>query len=176
MLFRSRCRDDAIGIEFLTPDFQGQQQACVATIETIFEQTSFSSDRFPRLVWGHNVETVPRLYRQARKGARYDQSLALLEKAGRLAEVETKSAIMLGLGETREEVFDVLKDLRAVGVSRISIGQYLRPSVNNLPVTEYIRPEQFGEIAESARAIGFSWVKSGPLVRSSFHAEETQRC
>jgi len=169
-----RRRDDTIGIELLTPDFQGQQQACVATIETTLEQTPFSSDHFPRLVWGHNVETVPRLYRQARKGARYDQSLALLEKAGRLAEVETKSAIMLGLGETREEVLEVLRDLRTVGVDRVSIGQYLRPSVNNLPVTEYIAPEQFGEFAESARAIGFSWIKSGPLVRSSFHAEEVQ--
>lgn len=82
---------------------------------------------------------------------------------------------MLGLGETREEVLAVLKDLRNVGVDRISIGQYLRPSINNLPVTEYITPQQFDEFAESARALGFGWVKSGPLVRSSYHAEEVQQ-
>lgn len=170
-----RHRDASIGIEFLTPDFQGQQESCVDSINTELARSPFTSDQFPKLVWGHNVETVPRLYRQARKGAQYAYSLSLLEKAGQLADVETKSAIMLGLGETREEVLTVLKDLHAVGVDRISIGQYLRPSMNNLPVMEYITPTQFDEYARLARDLGFGWVKSGPLVRSSYHAEEVQQ-
>lgn len=170
-----RMREATIGIEFLTPDFQGQQQTCVDTIADALKQLPFAHEQLSSLVWGHNVETVPRLYRQARKGAKYRHSLSLLEKAGGLENAETKSAIMLGLGETREEVLDVLKDLRNVGVDRISIGQYLRPSINNLPVTEYVTPQQFDEFAESARALGFSWVKSGPLVRSSYHAEEAQQ-
>jgi lipoic acid synthetase len=169
-----RC-DESIGIEFLTPDFQGQQDECVVTLATTLEQTPFASERFPKLVWGHNVETVPRLYRRARKGARYAHSLSLLERAASLPDVETKSAIMLGLGETKQEVLDVLRDLRSAGVDRIGIGQYLRPSVNNLPVVEYVAPEQFDEFADTARALGFRWVKSGPLVRSSYHAEEVQQ-
>jgi lipoic acid synthetase len=174
-LLELRQRDASIGIEFLTPDFQGQQETCVDAIAVSLERSTFTSDQFPKLVWGHNVETVPRLYRQARKGAKYAHSLRLLEKAGQLADVETKSAIMLGLGETREEVLGVMEDLRTVGVDRISIGQYLRPSVNNLPVMEYVSPAQFNEYARSARALGFSWIKSGPLVRSSYHAEEVQQ-
>lgn len=173
-LYELRQRDATIGIEFLTPDFQGQQQTCVDTIADVLERLPFASEQLPGLAWGHNVETVPRLYRQVRKGAKYRHSLSLLEKAGQLAEVETKSSIMLGLGESREEVLEVLKDLRDVGVDRISIGQYLRPSVNNLPVMEYVTPQQFDEYARLARALGFGWVKSGPLVRSSYHAEELQ--
>ncbi|MFV1997211.1 MAG: lipoyl synthase [Acidiferrobacterales bacterium] len=169
-----RQRDATIGVEFLTPDFQGQQETCVNTIATELAQSPFTSDHFPKLVWGHNVETVPRLYRQARKGARYAISLRLLERAAVISDVETKSAIMLGLGETREEVLGVLKDLRSVGVDRISIGQYLRPSMSNLPVMEYVTPVEFEEYARVARALGFGWVKSGPLVRSSYHAEEVQ--
>ncbi len=170
-----RRRDVSIGIEFLTPDFQGQQEACVDTIATVLAQTPFASEQSPKLVWGHNVETVPRLYHKVRKGAKYAVSLSLLESIAVLPDVETKSAIMLGLGESREEVLAVLRDLRAVGVNRISIGQYLRPTARNLPVVEYVTPQQFEELAETARAMGFSWVKSGPLVRSSYHAEEVQQ-
>lgn len=169
-----RRRDASIGIEFLTPDFQGQQEMCADAIATALAQTPFATEQWPKLVWGHNVETVPRLYRQARKGAKYAVSLSLLERAAALPNVETKSAIMLGLGETREEVLAVLRDLRAVGVNRISIGQYLRPSAKNLPVVKYVTPQQFDDLAETARAMGFSWVQSGPLVRSSYRAEELQ--
>jgi len=170
-----RLRDASIGVEFLTPDFQGQQENCVDTIATELAQSPFTSDQYPKLVWGHNVETVPRLYRQARKGAKYAHSLRLLERAAAISDIETKSAIMLGLGETRQEVLGVLNDLRSVGVDRISIGQYLRPSANNLPVMEYVAPVQFDEYDRVARALGFGWVKSGPLVRSSYHAEEVQQ-
>lgn len=169
-----RQRNATIGVEFLTPDFQGQQELCVDAIATALMQTQFTPTHIPKLVWGHNIETVPRLYKTVRKGAKYDVSLALLERAANVAKVETKSAIMLGLGETKEEVLTVLTDLRAVGVSRICIGQYLRPSVNNLPVLEYVAPEQFDEYAGHAREMGFTWVKSGPMVRSSYHAEEVQ--
>jgi len=127
-----------------------------------------------RLVWGHNIETVPRLYRTARKGARYETSLALLERAATIPGVEAKSALMLGLGETREEVLQSLRDLRDHGVARVSLGQYLRPGRENLPVTEYIHPDRFAEYEVDARALGFAWVKAGPLVRSSYHAEEEQ--
>jgi lipoic acid synthetase len=88
--------------------------------------------------------------------------------------VETKSALMLGLGETREEVIEVLKDLKSAGVARVSLGQYLRPSLDNLPVAEYIHPDVFAELENEARALGFNWVKAGPLVRSSYYAEEIQ--
>ncbi len=169
-----RQRDASIGIEFLTPDFQGQQEKCINTIATALSQHPFASISWPKLVWGHNVETVPRLYKLARKGAKYAVSLSLLERAAKLSDVETKSAIMLGLGESQKEVLAVMKDLRAVGVNRISIGHYLRPSAKNLPVMEYVAPQQFYELAEDARTMGFKWVKSGPLVRSSYHAEEVQ--
>ncbi len=126
------------------------------------------------LVWGHNVETVPRLYKTARKGSQYERSLNLLGKAAKQHGVEAKSALMLGLGETRDEVLEVLKDLRAIGVQRVSLGQYLRPSLDNLPVVEYIHPDTFAEYEQEARALGFGWAKAGPLVRSSYFAEEIQ--
>ena len=169
-----RTHDADIGVEFLTPDFQHKQDEAVAIIRAALDAvTSLSASR-TRLVWGHNVETVPRLYRTARKGAKYETSLELLARAAVIPGVETKSAIMLGLGETREEVMQVLHDLRAHNVARVSLGQYLRPSPDNLPVTEYIHPDIFAEYERDARALGFSWVKAGPLVRSSYHAEEEQ--
>ena len=174
--------DADIGVEFLTPDFQHKQTEAVAIIGAALDavtpasavHTRPSTGLRTRLVWGHNVETVPRLYRSARKGAKYETSLELLQRAALIPGVETKSAIMLGLGETREEVMQVLHDLRAHNVARLSLGQYLRPSPDNLPVTEYIHPDQFAEYEVAAKALGFSWVKAGPLVRSSYHAEETQ--
>jgi lipoic acid synthetase len=177
-----RTHDADIGMEFLTPDFQHKQTEAVAIIGAALDavtpasaaHTRPSTGLRTRLVWGHNVETVPRLYRSARKGAKYETSLELLQRAALIPGVETKSAIMLGLGETREEVMQVLHDLRAHNVARLSLGQYLRPSPDNLPVTEYIHPDQFAEYEVAAKALGFSWVKAGPLVRSSYHAEETQ--
>ncbi len=177
-----RAHDASIGVEFLTPDFQHKQDEAIAIIAAALDavtpaspaHTRPSTGLRTRLVWGHNVETVPRLYRSARKGAKYETSLELLQRAAMIPGVETKSAIMLGLGETRTEVMQVLHDLRAHGVARLSLGQYLRPSPDNLPVTEYIHPDQFAEYEVEAKTLGFSWVKAGPLVRSSYHAEEEQ--
>jgi lipoic acid synthetase len=169
-----RAHDADIGVEFLTPDFQHKQDEAVAIISAALDAVTPASTARTRLVWGHNVETVPRLYRTARKGAKYETSLELLVRAASIPGVETKSAIMLGLGETREEVMQVLHDLRAHHVARLSLGQYLRPSSENLPVTEYIHPDVFAEYERAARKLGFAWVKAGPLVRSSYHAEEEQ--
>jgi len=168
-----RQRDPDIGIEFLTPDFQHKQDEAVATITAALEDVTPAGAR-TRLVWGHNVETVPRLYRTARKGSRYETSLELLKRAARIPGVEAKSALMLGLGETREEIMAVLQDLRAQGVARLSLGQYLRPTPDNLPVAEFIHPDVFAGYEAAGRALGFAWVKAGPLVRSSYHAEEEQ--
>ena len=171
-----RMRQPDIGVEFLTPDFRNVQDAAVAIIMDAANSHPLPTSPFPlpNLVWGHNVETVPRLYKTARKGSQYERSLELLEKAAKQPGVEAKSALMLGLGETREEVLGVLKDLRAIGVQRVSLGQYLRPSLDNLPVVEYIHPDVFNEYENEARALGFGWAKAGPLVRSSYFAEEIQ--
>jgi lipoic acid synthetase len=169
-----RRRHPDIGIEFLTPDFQHKQDEAVAIIRAALDAVTPAIDGKTRLVWGHNVETVPRLYRTVRKAARYDVSLELLQRAAEIPGVEAKSAIMLGLGETHDEVLEVLRDLRAHNVARVSLGQYLRPSRDNLAVVEYIHPDEFARYEDEARALGFSWVKAGPLVRSSYHAEEEQ--
>jgi len=161
-------RKPDIGIEFLTPDFRARQTEAVALIQAAVRAAG------TRLVWGHNVETVPRLYKTVRKGSDYSRSLQLLAQAAQLADVEAKSALMLGLGETRDEVLAVMRDLSAAGVQRVSLGQYLRPSRYHLAVQEYVTPAQFDEYAAAARAMGFEWVKAGALVRSSYHAEEEQ--
>jgi lipoic acid synthetase len=173
-----RARKPDIGVEFLTPDFRSVQDEAVSIIMDAVKThplTPHASFLMPHLVWGHNVETVPRLYKTARKGSQYGRSLALLEKASKQTGVETKSALMLGLGETREEIIVVLRDLRNAGVTRVSLGQYLRPTLGNLPVSEYIHPDVFAEYENEARALGFGWVKAGPLVRSSYFAEEIQQ-
>lgn len=161
-----------MGVEFLTPDFRKSMPAAAELIRHTLATLPTQARR--DLVWGHNVETVPRLYAEARRGARYERSLRLLEVASTLPGVESKSALMLGLGEARGEVIDVLRDLRAVGVTRLSIGQYLRPTLQNLPVVRYPEPGEFAEYEMLAREMGFAWVKAGPLVRSSYHAEEIQ--
>ncbi len=161
-------RKPGIGLEVLTPDFHACQDKAVA----LFDAALHEADT--RMVWGHNVETVPVLYKTVRKGSDYQRSLQLLAKAARLPRVEAKSALMLGLGETRAEVLAVLRDLRDAGVQRVSLGQYLRPSRYHLPVKEYITPAQFSDYEAAARALGFAWVKAGALVRSSYHAEEEQ--
>ena len=155
------------GVEILTPDFRRQQEQAIETIRAAVATVSSPL----RLVWGHNVETVPRLYGEARKGAKYERTLRLLEAVAALPGIEAKSALMLGLGETDAEVRTVLRDLRSAGVQRLAIGQYLRPSRHYLPVREYVTPERFAAWGEEALGLGFSWVRSAPLVRSSYHAE-----
>jgi lipoic acid synthetase len=148
-------------VEVLVPDFQGSHQALRIVV-----------DERPD-VFNHNTETVPRLYRQVRLGARYDRSLELLEEAKRLAAaMPTKSGLMLGLGEKRDEVLAVMRDLRAAGVDILTLGQYLSPSAKHLPVLRYIPPEEFGEYRDAGREMGFAHVEAGPLVRSSYHAAE----
>jgi len=148
-------------VEVLIPDFQGSREALRAVM-----------DAGPDVL-NHNTETVPRLYRQVRLGARYERSLELLARAKQLAsEIPTKSGLMLGLGETREEVLQVMRDLRKSGVDILTLGQYLSPSPNHLPVVEYIAPSQFAEYRERGAEMGFRHVESGPLVRSSYHADE----
>lgn len=159
-----RIRQPKLGLEILTPDFRGVQESAVDGIVAAVEGVP--------LVFGHNVETVPSLYRTVRKGAKYERSLRLLELAAARANVEAKSALMLGLGESFAEVVAVMRDLRSVGVTRLALGQYLRPSRYHLPVREYIHPETFACYEAEAHALGFPWVKAGPLVRSSYHAEE----
>ncbi len=148
------------GIEVLTPDFKGD----LAALRTVLEA---GPD-----VFNHNIETVPRLYPEVRPQAIYRRSLYILEKAKGIAKIKTKSGIMLGLGEAMEEVIDVMKDLRTIDCDYLTIGQYLRPSRRNLPVKEYIRPEVFDRLRETARRLGFKGVASGSLVRSSMNAEE----
>jgi len=168
-LRRLREQDSTIGIEFLTPDFHRCQSQAINGVMRVL-----ASDTVPgiRLVWGHNMETVPRLYRRARKAADYSRSLGLLETVAALPRIEAKSALMLGLGETRDEIMTALRDLRNAGVQRIALGQYLRPSLKQLPVTDYIHPSIFLDYEQEARRMGFTWVKAGPMVRSSYHAEQ----
>lgn len=158
------------GVELLTPDFRGCQDNAIGMVGAALAALPASARS--GLVWGHNVETVPRLYRSARKGSDFQRSLNLLEKAAELPGVETKSALMLGLGETREEVLAVLAALRAHNVARVSLGQYLRPSLAHLAVERYVEPAEFARYEDDARALGFTWVKAGPMVRSSYFAEQ----
>ena len=144
----------------LIPDFQGSP----AALDTVLAARPD--------VLNHNIETVPRLYREVRPGARYERSLALFARARRHAtDPVTKSGIMLGLGETLEEVRATMADLRGVGVHLLTIGQYLRPSPQHLPVVRYVPPGEFRELAVAGSALGFRHVEAGPLVRSSYHAK-----
>jgi lipoic acid synthetase len=154
-----RDRVPLCGVEVLIPDFQGNLQA----VETVMEARPD--------VLNHNTETVPRLYRQVRMGARYERSLEVLEHARRVQpETPTKSGLMLGLGETVEEVLQVMRDLRAHQVAILTLGQYLRPSPKHLPIVRYVPPPEFEELRIAGLAMGFAHVESGPLVRSSYHA------
>lgn len=161
-----------MGVEFLTPDFRKSQGAAAALFARTLADLPENCRR--DLIWGHNIETVPRLYREARKGANYERSLRLLGVAARLPGIEAKSSLMLGLGEKKDEVIAALRDLRAVGVRRLSLGQYLRPTLQSLPVSRYLHPDEFKEYEALGRELGFTWVKAGPLVRSSYYAEEIQ--
>lgn len=148
-------------IEILTPDFRRKE----ANIDVV-------ADALPD-VFNHNLETVPRLYRTVRPGARYFGSLRLLQRVKeRHPNMFTKSGIMVGMGEERDEVLQVMDDMRAAGVDFLTIGQYLRPSVNHFPIYEYVTPEQFADYEAQAKMRGFTMVACGPLVRSSFHADQ----
>ncbi len=148
-------------VEVLTPDFRGDTE-CIDRV----------ADSEPD-VYNHNVETVPRLYRAVRPGAVYRRSLDLLARVKRRhGQVIGKSGIMLGLGERPDEVLEVLRDLRGCGVDAVTLGQYLRPTLRHLPVDRYLDPEEFEAYGDEAKAMGFRYVASGSLVRSSFHAEE----
>jgi len=161
-----------MGIELLTSDFHRKQDVAVKIIMDALNQVRCESID-TQMVWGHNVETVPSLYKSVRKGSDYKRSLDLLEIAAAQDNVEAKSAIMMGVGEERSEVIQVLKDLRSVGVHRLAMGQYLRPSRYHLPVQRYLDPIEFNDYEKEAKDLGFSWVKAGPMVRSSYHAEDS---
>ena len=167
-----RARNPLISIEVLTPDFWGgvpdQQQAVEAQRQRL--ATVLAADP---VCFNHNLETVQRLQGEVRRGATYSRSLGLLAASRELApQIPTKSGLMLGLGESRDEVIATLHDLRAVDCQRITLGQYLRPSMAHIPVARYWTPEEFDALAEVARELGFAQVRSGPLVRSSYHAAE----
>jgi lipoic acid synthetase len=145
----------------LIPDFQGRR----ASLDLVIEAAP--------AILNHNTETVPRLYKVARHGGRYARVLELFGHARATAPaLPLKSGIILGLGEEREELLTTLRDLREVGVSIITLGQYLRPSAAHLPVSRYYHPDEFAELAEAGRALGFAHVEAGPLVRSSYHAKK----
>jgi lipoyl synthase len=157
-----RERVPGCGVEVLVPDFQGSRIA----VDIV---RAAGPD-----VFNHNTETVPRLYRAVRMGARYERSLDVLAYAKRAASgMPTKSGLMLGLGETQNEALQVMRDLRAVGVDILTLGQYLRPSPNHLPVMRYVPPQEFDEFRSAGYEMGFGHVESGPLVRSSYHAAES---
>jgi lipoic acid synthetase len=152
----SRCR-----VEVLIPDFKGDEQA----LHTVL-------DARPDVL-NHNIETVPRLYRAARPGGRYERALQLLDRSRRYASrIPTKSGLMVGLGEEFDEVVATLRDLREAGCQIVTIGQYLRPSLANLPMSRYYTPDEFAELKQIGIDLGFGHVESGPLVRSSYHAHE----
>jgi lipoic acid synthetase len=147
-------------IEVLVGDFLGQ----TAALDTV---VAAGPD-----VFNHNTETVPRLYKVARHGGRYERTLDVFRYVGRQAPgLVTKSGIIVGLGEERDELLATMRDLREVGISILTLGQYLRPSPAHLPVTRYYHPDEFAELAECGRAMGFAHVEAGPLVRSSYHAK-----
>ena len=148
-------------VEVLVPDFQGNEDAIGTVVEARPE------------ILNHNTESVPRLYRAVRSGARYERTLRLLEYAKTLnPSVTTKSGVMVGLGEEMDELLQVYRDLAAVGTNVLTIGQYLRPSKDHLPMARYYTPDEFAFMKQEALKMGFRHVESGPLVRSSYHAHE----
>jgi lipoic acid synthetase len=150
-------------VEVLIPDFRGDWPA----LETVL--------RARPDVLNHNIETVPRLYRQVRKGAVYERSLELLRRAKEMApQTPAKSGMMLGLGESREEVLSTMRDLAAQGTGILTIGQYLQPTREHLPIVRFVHPDEFAEYKTLGEQMGFRHVESGPLVRSSYHAFEQE--
>lgn len=158
-----RAQNPIIKLEVLVPDFRGREALAL-------EQ--FSNDGLPD-VFNHNLETVPRLYPQVRPGADYAGSLRLIQAfKNRHSNIPTKSGIMLGLGETHAEILDVMRDLRTQNCDMLTLGQYLQPSREHLPVVRYWTPEEFDDLRQAAESMGFSSVASGAMVRSSYHAEQ----
>jgi lipoic acid synthetase len=156
-----RKRVEGCGVEVLVPDFQGSHQAMEIVLEAAPD------------ILNHNTETVPRLYRQVRLGARYERSLDMLAHVKRVRpETPTKSGLMLGLGETIDEVLSVMRDLRESRVEILTLGQYLRPSPKHLPIIRYVTMDEFAELKRRGYEMGFRHVESGPLVRSSYHAAD----
>jgi lipoyl synthase len=154
-----------IKIEVLVPDFRGRMETALDALA-----------KAPADVFNHNLESVPRLYRQIRPGSDYQWSLDLLRRhKQRHPEVLTKSGLMVGLGETDDEIIKVMEDLRDHKVDMITIGQYLQPSLDHLPVARFVHPDEFAEYAKKAQQLGFKSVASGPLVRSSYHADRQLR-
>ena len=152
-------------VEVLVPDFRGRMAPALEILTAT-----------PPDVFNHNMETVPRLYREARPGANYEWSLKLLKDYKALnPHVPTKSGLMVGLGETKEELLRTLDDLRAHDVDMLTVGQYLQPSVNHLPVDRFVHPDEFAEYTAYAESIGFKQAACGPLVRSSYHADKQAR-
>jgi lipoic acid synthetase len=157
-----RAQSPQTRIEILVPDFRGRLDAALAQL-----------DAAPPDVLNHNLETVPRLYRQARPGADYAHSLTLLQAfKAQHPGIPTKSGLMVGLGETDDEILAVMQDLRDHGVDMLTVGQYLQPSAHHLPVARYVEPAQFERFGEAARVMGFAHAACGPLVRSSYHADQ----
>lgn len=160
-IIETRKRSNTLQIETLVPDFRGRMDVAVETLAAT-----------PPDVFNHNLETVPRLYKKVRPGADYAWSLELLRRFKEARpEIRTKSGLMVGCGESNEEIVEVLKDLRQNNVDMLTIGQYLQPSRNHLPVDRFVTPAEFDEFARIAKELGFSHVASGPLVRSSYHAD-----
>jgi len=158
---QTRARVPGCRIEVLIPDFQGVERSLLDVLDADPD------------VLNHNIETVPRLYRMARSGGRYPRSLELLDRSRRhKPAIPTKTGIMVGLGEELDEIVSVFDDLRTVGVSILTIGQYLRPTPAHAPMVRYYHPDEFAELKRLALARGFAHVESGPLVRSSYHAHE----
>ena len=156
-----RERSPQTKIEVLVPDFRGRLEIALDVLS-----------QSPPDVMNHNLETVPRLYRQARPGADYAHSLRLLERFKlRFPDIPTKSGLMVGLGETDEEIISVMQDLRAHAVNMLTVGQYLQPSAHHLPVLRYVEPAVFETFARAATEMGFTHAACGPLVRSSYHAD-----
>ena len=166
-----RRRSTDVAIEVLTPDFWGGQREEEAGVVAAQRQRLAAVLAAEPACFNHNLETVERLQGEVRRGATYRRSLALLAAARELAPaIPTKSGLMLGLGESEEEVVQTLRDLRAVDCQRLTLGQYLRPALAHIPVARYWRPEEFDRLGAIARDLGFAQVRSGPLVRSSYHA------
>ena len=158
----TRARSPQCRIEVLISDFQGNHDALKVVLDARPD------------VLNHNTETVPRLYRMARSGGRYSRTLELLDRSRRYApQIPTKTGLMVGLGEQHEELVTTFKDLRDVGCEILTIGQYLRPSIEHAPMIRYYHPDEFHQLKQIALDLGFVRVESGPLVRSSYHAHET---
>ncbi|WP_415411345.1 lipoyl synthase [Synechococcus sp. A10-1-5-9] len=165
-----RQRNPLIAIEVLTPDFWGGRPDQREGVQVQRQRLKTVLDALP-ICFNHNLETVERLQGEVRRGATYERSLGLLAAAKELApEIPTKSGLMLGLGETRGEVIQTMEHLRSVNCQRLTIGQYMRPSLAHIPVARYWHPDEFAELGSIARELGFSVVRCAPLVRSSYHA------